>query len=84
MIPRLPKYKKPTVGFQARFFGNGCVPCKLLGNNGLRDSPPRKTGETRLYNVIFLARRAGFSAKEGRFLVIFDFPAISIVANGSP
>jgi hypothetical protein len=67
MIPRVAKNKKPTVGFQARFFGNGCVPRKLLGTNGLRDSPPRKTGKTRLHDVIFLARKAGFSAKEGRF-----------------
>ena len=84
MLPRLSKNKKPTVGFQARFFGNGCVPCKFLGNNGLRDSPPRKNGKKRLYDVIFLARKAGFSAKEGRFWVIFDCPAISVVANGSP
>jgi hypothetical protein len=45
ILPDPSKTKKPTVGFQARFFWEGFEPCKFLAINGLQAKKSPKTGK---------------------------------------
>jgi hypothetical protein len=45
-MPQLPKGRKPTVGFLARFFSEGSFRWKILPVKGLQNRKPRKSEKT--------------------------------------
>jgi hypothetical protein len=47
ILPEIVELQKPTVGFQARFLGEGPEPCKLLAFKALQGATTRKTEKTR-------------------------------------
>ena len=63
MMAQFPKNKKPTVGFQARFFLEGFAGCKFMASNVLQIKKSRKTERTQNKMSFFLPGPGVFSAK---------------------
>jgi hypothetical protein len=63
MMTQLPKNKKPTEGFQARFFGEAQILWKILTCNNLRNEKALKSWKNAKKSVFLMAQNACFAAK---------------------
>ena len=63
ILPETVELQKPTVGFQARFLGEGPEPCKLLAFKALQGATTRKTEKTREKMSFFCAATPVFLPK---------------------